>query len=57
MNDAHNLDLNLLRLFDVRLEERNVTRSGAHLGLTQSAVNSPLNRLTKARLSMSAGSI
>ena len=57
MNDAHNLDLNLLRLFDVRLEERNVTRSGAHLGLTQSAVNSPLNRLTKARLSMSACSI
>jgi len=40
-----NLDLNLLRVFDVLLEERNVTRTGARLGLTQSAVSHALNRL------------
>lgn len=50
MNTAHNirpssLDLNLLRVFDVLLEERNVTRTGARLGLTQSAVSHALNRL------------
>ena len=38
-------DLNLLRVFDVLLEERNVTRAGARLGLTQSAVSHALNRL------------
>jgi DNA-binding transcriptional LysR family regulator len=38
-------DLNLLRVFDVLLEERNVTRTGARLGLTQSAVSHALNRL------------
>jgi len=40
-----NLDLNLLRVLDVLLEERNVTRTGARLGLTQSAVSHALNRL------------
>ena len=45
MNLAHNLDLNLLRVFDVLLEERSVTRTGARLGLTQSAVSHALNRL------------
>jgi DNA-binding transcriptional LysR family regulator len=40
-----NLDLNLLRVFDVLLEERSVTRAGARLGLTQSAVSHALNRL------------
>lgn len=40
-----NPDLNLLRVFDVMLEERNVTRAGARLGLTQSAVSHALNRL------------
>ena len=40
-----NLDLNLLRVFDVMLEERSVTRAGARLGLTQSAVSHALNRL------------
>ncbi|RAK58569.1 LysR family transcriptional regulator [Phenylobacterium hankyongense] len=39
------LDLNLLRVFDVLLEERSVTRAGARLGLTQSAVSHALNRL------------
>jgi DNA-binding transcriptional LysR family regulator len=38
-------DLNLLRVFDVLLEERSVTRTGARLGLTQSAVSHALNRL------------
>ena len=45
MNTTHNLDLNLLRVFDVLLEERSVTRTGARLGLTQSAVSHALNRL------------
>jgi len=40
-----NLDLNLLRVLDVMLEERSVTRAGARLGLTQSAVSHALNRL------------
>ena len=39
------LDLNLLRVFDVLLEERSVTRSGARLGLTPSAVSHALSRL------------
>lgn len=39
------LDLNLLRLFDAMAEERSVTRAGARLGLTQSAVSHALNRL------------
>lgn len=39
------IDLNLLRVFDVLLEEQSVTRAGARLGLTQSAVSHALNRL------------
>ncbi|MBV9996240.1 MAG: LysR family transcriptional regulator [Caulobacteraceae bacterium] len=39
------IDLNLLRVFDVLLEERSVTRAGVRLGLTQSAVSHALNRL------------
>ena len=39
------IDLNLLRVFDVLLEERSVTKAGARLGLTQSAVSHALNRL------------
>lgn len=39
------IDLNLLRVFDVLLEERSVTRAGTRLGLTQSAVSHALNRL------------
>jgi DNA-binding transcriptional LysR family regulator len=41
-------DLNLLRVFDVLLEERNVTRAGNRLGLTQSAVSHALGRLRYA---------
>jgi DNA-binding transcriptional LysR family regulator len=50
MNSMHptTLDLNLLRVFDVLLEERSVTRAGARLGLTQSAVSHALNRLRYA---------
>ncbi|HXQ15315.1 MAG TPA: LysR family transcriptional regulator [Caulobacteraceae bacterium] len=39
------LDLNLLRVFDVLLEERSVTRAGTRLGLTPSAVSHALSRL------------
>jgi DNA-binding transcriptional LysR family regulator len=42
------LDLNLLRLFDALAEELSVTRAGARLGLTQSAVSHGLNRLRHA---------
>jgi len=47
MSDVHfhSIDLNLLRLFDALAEERSVTRAGARLGLTQSAVSHALNRL------------
>src|SRR5882672_1496076 len=47
MNQAHfsSLDLNLLRVFDALMEERSVTRAGARLGLTQSAVSHALGRL------------
>jgi DNA-binding transcriptional LysR family regulator len=38
-------DLNLLRVLDVLLEERSVTRAGARLGLSQSAVSHALGRL------------
>ena len=39
------LDLNLLRVLDIMLEERSVTRAGGRLGLTPSAVSHALNRL------------
>jgi DNA-binding transcriptional LysR family regulator len=42
------LDLNLLRVLDVMLEERSVTRAASRLGLTQSAVSHALNRLRYA---------
>jgi DNA-binding transcriptional LysR family regulator len=42
------LDLNLLRVLDVVLEERSVTRAGARLDLTQSAVSHALGRLRHA---------
>jgi DNA-binding transcriptional LysR family regulator len=40
-----NIDLNLLRVFDILFEERNVTRASARLLLTQSAVSHALARL------------
>jgi DNA-binding transcriptional LysR family regulator len=39
------VDLNLLRVFDALLEEGSVTRAGARLGLSQSAVSHALGRL------------
>ncbi|MBX6322206.1 MAG: LysR family transcriptional regulator [Rhodospirillaceae bacterium] len=47
MNAPHlnGLDLNLVRVFDALIEERNVTRAGHRLGLTQSAVSHALRRL------------
>ena len=50
MSELHfnNLDLNLLRIFDALLDERSVTRAGARLGMTQSAVSHALNRLRHA---------
>jgi DNA-binding transcriptional LysR family regulator len=41
------LDLNLLRVFDAMSEELSVTRAGARLGLTQSAVSHALRRLRR----------
>ena len=50
MPDVHfpALDLNLLRVFDALAEEGSVTRAGARLGLTQSAVSHALGRLRHA---------
>jgi DNA-binding transcriptional LysR family regulator len=43
--DIDRLDLNLLRVLDVLLEERHVTRAAARLALTQPAVSAALARL------------
>jgi len=42
------IDLNLLRVLGVLMEERSVTRAGARLDLTQSAVSHALGRLRRA---------
>lgn len=42
------LDLNLLKVFDVVMSERNVTRSAAKLAMTQPAVSNALRRLREA---------
>jgi DNA-binding transcriptional LysR family regulator len=42
-----NLDLNLLLSLDALLEERNVTRAAARLGLSQPAVSAALRRLRR----------
>lgn len=46
MNPLHfnALDLNLLRVFDALMQERSVSRAGARLGLSQSAVSHALSR-------------
>ena len=41
----HTLDLNLLRVFDSVMAERNLTRAAQRLSLTQSAVSNALKRL------------
>src|SRR5438132_11598272 len=43
--NVHDLDLNLLRVFDSVLHERGVTPAAARLGLTQPAVSNALVRL------------
>lgn len=43
-----NFDLNLLVVFHVLMEERNVTRTGQRLGRTQPAISSSLRRLRAA---------
>jgi len=48
MRDIRNLDLNLLKALDALLEERNVTRAAARLGLTQPAVSAMLTRLRES---------
>jgi DNA-binding transcriptional LysR family regulator len=42
------LDLNLLRVFDVVMTERNVTRAASRLAMTQPAVSNALRRLREA---------
>ena len=42
------LDLNLLRVFDVVMAERNLTRAAERLSLTQPAVSNALKRLREA---------
>ena len=39
------LDLNLLRVFDVAMAKRNLTRAAERLSITQPAVSSALKRL------------
>lgn len=41
----HGIDLNLVPVFNTLMEERNVTRAGARLNRTQSAVSNALKRL------------
>ena len=42
------LDLNLLRVFDQVMSERNLTRAARNLSMTQPAVSNALNRLRDA---------
>lgn len=47
MSTIHNVDLNLIRVFDAVMEEQGVSRAAARLGLTQSAVSHALNKLRR----------
>src|SRR5918995_1560182 len=42
------LDLNLLRVFDQVMTERNLTRAARNLAMTQPAVSNALNRLRES---------
>jgi DNA-binding transcriptional LysR family regulator len=44
----HTLDLNLLRVFDAVMAERNLTRAAARLALTQPAVSNALRRFKES---------
>ncbi|OZI71392.1 LysR family transcriptional regulator [Bordetella genomosp. 12] len=48
MTISKTLDLNLLKALDALLEERNVTRAAARLGVTQPAMSGMLTRLRNA---------
>lgn len=43
--DARTIDLNLLRVFDALMEDRNLTRAGFRLGLSQPAMSHALSKL------------
>lgn len=45
MTDPRKLDLNLVVVLDALLTERNLTRAGERIGMTQSAVSGALSRL------------
>lgn len=45
MSELRQLDLNLLKALDALLDERNVTRAAARLGVTQPAMSAMLGRL------------
>jgi DNA-binding transcriptional LysR family regulator len=45
MSNIHNFDLNLLRVFDALMEERSVTKAGARLNVTQSAISHALGKM------------
>ena len=45
MTNWNTFDLNLLVVFDTVVQEKNLTRTGQRLGLTQSAVSHALARL------------
>ena len=44
----HTLDLNLLRVFDAVMAERNLTRAASRLALTQPAVSNALRRFKES---------
>ncbi|WP_427914136.1 LysR family transcriptional regulator [Ramlibacter sp. MMS24-I3-19] len=48
MPNFRTLDLNLLRVFDEVMAERNLTRAARNLAMTQPAVSNALNRLREA---------
>lgn len=45
--DFHGIDLNLLAAFDALMNERNVTRAAAQVGVSQPAMSAALSRLRK----------
>ncbi|MCW7541281.1 LysR family transcriptional regulator [Aquabacterium sp. A7-Y] len=45
--DFHGIDLNLLAAFDALMDERNVTRAAARVGVSQPAMSAALSRLRK----------
>lgn len=48
MKNIKSMDLNLLKALDALLDEHNVTRAAARLGLTQPALSGMLTRLRES---------